>query len=184
MDKKHMIWLAAALVVLAAVYGALSLSNKRVEEKEKAEEEAQVIQVADLGEIVSFSYSAPEQETLHFEKKESDWICTDDKKMELEQTYPNGIADAFTDLTATRRMEEIDALEDYGLKEPSYTVSLQPKEGKETVFLIGDSTGDEYYLRVKGEEGVVYTVSSAPVGTLDHSLEDMEKTEDEEETDP
>lgn len=184
MKKKQMIWLAAALVVLAAVYGALSLSNKRVEKKEKAEEEAEIIQVADLGEIVSFSYGAPEQETLHFEKKENAWICSDDKDRALEQTYPDGIADAFADLTATRRMEEIDALEDYGLKEPSYTVSLQPKEGKETVFLIGDSTGEEYYLLVKGEEGVVYTVSSSAVGTLDHSLEDMEKIEDEEETDP
>ena len=71
MDKKRMIWLAAAFGVLAVVDGALSLSNKRVEEKEKAEEEAQVIQVADLGEIVSFSYSAPEQETLHFEKTDA-----------------------------------------------------------------------------------------------------------------
>lgn len=180
MKKKQLIWPALSLAVLAVVYGALLLSNRRIEEKENAEKEEQVVQVTDLSDIASFSYGTQEQETLHFEKKGDDWVCTDDEKIELEQTYPNEIADAFAHLTALRKMEEIDALEDYGLTEPSYTVSLQPKDGEETVLLIGNSTGDAYYLQVKGEEGAVYTVSPSAVGTLDHSLDDMKKTEDEE----
>ena len=84
MKKKQIIGLAVALAVLVVVYGALSLSNRRVEEEEQAREESQVIQVADLGEVVTFSYESAEQEPLHFEKKEDAWICTDDKKTELE----------------------------------------------------------------------------------------------------
>ncbi len=48
MKKKQIIGLAVALAVLVVVYGALSLSNRRVEEEEQAREESQVIQVADL----------------------------------------------------------------------------------------------------------------------------------------
>ena len=154
MKKKQIIGLAVALAVLVVVYGALSLSNRRVEEEEQAREESQVIQVADLGEIASFSFEAPAQEPLHFE-------------------------------TATRRMDEIDALADYGLEEPSYVISLQPADGKdkkELTLLIGNSTGDEYYLQIEGQEDVVYTVASSAVGNLDHSLADMEKAEDDEET--
>lgn len=180
MKKKQILILAVVLAILAVVYGALSFGNKKAKEEEKAQEENQVIQVADLGEILSFSYEAPEQEPLRFEKEKDDWVCADDKKMELEQTYPSDIADAFASLTASRKMEEIDALEDYGLKEPAYTVTLQPKDGKEMTFYIGDSTGDEYYLQAEGEEDVIYTVASSVVMTLDHSLEDMKKTEEDE----
>lgn len=182
MKKKQIICLAAVLVVLAAVYGALSLSNKREAKKEQDEEASQVIQVTELEDVRAFSYQAPEQETLHFEKKEDGWVCTDDKEMELEQSYPDGIAESFGQLTASRKMEQIDALKDYGLEEPAYTVTLQPKDGEEVQLLIGNSTGEEYYLQVKGEEDVVYTISSTAVSALDHSLEDMEKTEAEEET--
>ena len=45
-----------------------------------------------------------------------------------------------------------------------------------------NSTGDEYYLQIEGQEDVVYTVASSAVGNLDHSLADMEKAEDDEET--
>ena len=185
MKKKQIIGLAVALAVLVVVYGALSLSNRRVEEEEQAREESQVIQVADLGEIASFSFEAPAQEPLHFEKKDGVWICTEDEELELEQTYPEGIVDTFASLTATRRMDEIDALADYGLEEPSYVISLQPADGKvkkELTLLIGNSTGDEYYLQIEGQEDVVYTVASSAVGNLDHSLADMEKAEDDEET--
>ena len=180
MKKKQLFWPAAALVVLAVIYGSLVFHNQKMEEEEKAREESQIVQVTDLGEITSFSYEAPEQEALHFEKKDDNWICTDDKKIELEQTYPNGIANSFASLTASRKLESIDALEDYGLEDPAYTVTLQPKDGEETVILIGNSTGEDYYLQVKGEEQIVYTVDASAVGTLGHTLEDMEKIEEEE----
>lgn len=180
MKKKQLFGLAAALLVLAVIYAVLVSSNKKAEEREQAREESQIVSVTDLEEITSFSYKAPEQETLHFEKKDDDWICTEDPKIELEQTYPNGIVNTFASLTASRKLESIDALEDYGLKEPVYTVSLKPEDGKETVLQIGNSTGEEYYLQVKGDDSVIYTVDASAVGTLDHSLEDMEKVEDEE----
>ncbi len=179
MKKKQMLVLAVILAALAVIYVVLSFGNKKAQEEEKAQEESQVIQVADLGEITAFSYESAEQEPLHFEKKEDEWVCTDDKKTELEQTYPNEIVDAFASLTASRKMEEIDALEDYGLKEPAYTVTLESKDGEERTFYVGDSTGDEYYLQKEGEEEVVYTVSSSAVMTLGHSLEDMKKTEED-----
>lgn len=179
MKKKQMVILVAVLAALAVVYGVLSFVNKKAEEEEKAQEESQVVQVTDLEEIVSFSYEAPEQEALHFEKKKDDWVCVDDEKIELEQTYPNEIVNAFSSLTASRKMEELDALEDYGLAKPAYTVTLQPKDGKEVTVCIGDAVGEEYYLQVKGEDAV-YTVASSVTGVLGHSLEDMKKVEDEE----
>lgn len=182
MKKKQIIWLAVVLAVLGVVYGALFLSNKREAQKEQEEEASQVIQVTEMEDIRAFSYEAPEQEQLHFEKKDGGWVCTDDEEMELEQSYPDGVAESFGQLTASRKLEEIDALKDYGLEEPAYTVTLQPEDGEEVQLLIGNSTGEEYYLQVKGEEDVVYTISSTAVSTLDHSLADMEKVETEEET--
>lgn len=180
MKKKQILILAAVLAALAVVYAALSFGNKRAEEKAKAEEESQIVQVTDLGALEAFSYEEPGAEALDFEKKDGEWICTNDKKMELEQSYPEAIANAFSSLTATRKLESIDAREDYGLEDPAYTVTLRPEDGEETVLWIGSATGEDYYLQVKGEEETAYTVSSSVVQTLGYSLEDMEKIKEEE----
>lgn len=178
MKKKQMVILVALLAVLAAAYGLLSFSNKKAQE----EEESKTVQVTDLGEIKAFSYAAPEQEELHFKKNSSGWVCTNDKSVSLNQTYPDNIADTFSSLTATRKLEDIDSLEDYGLEDPAYTVTLTPENGEKTVVKIGNQTGEEYYLQVKGEEQVVYTVASSVAGTLDYSLEDMEAEDEETES--
>lgn len=184
MKKKQMILLAVLLAVLAAGYGILVFQNKKAEKAEQAAEESKIIKVAELGEIESFSYQAPDQDELHFKKKKDKWICTEDKKASLEQTYPNRIADTFSSLTASRKLEDIDALEDYGLEKPAYTVTLNEADGTKTTIKVGNSTGGEYYLQVEGEEQVVYTAASSSVEALNYSLEDMlEEESGEEESD-
>ena len=183
MKKKQMILLAALPAVLAAGYGILVFQNKKAEREEQAAQESSVIKVIDLGEIQSFSYQTPEREKLHFKKKNNKWICTKDKKANLDQTYPNRIADTFSSLTASRKLEDIDALEDYGLNKPAYIVELSGADGKKITVNIGNLTGEEYYLQVEGEEQVVYTVAASNAEALNYSLEDMREKESEEESD-
>lgn len=183
MKKKQMVILAVLLAALAAVYGILTWHNQKAEKEEQAREESQTARVTELGEIASFSFQAPEQEKLQFEKKDGKWVCTRDKKLALDQTYPDRIVNTFSSLTASRKLEDIDALEDYGLESPAYTVVLKTADGEETTVKIGDGTGDEYYLQKEGEDQVIYTVASSAVETLGYSLEDMQE-EDGEETEP
>ena len=147
MKKKQMILLAALLAVLAAGYGILVFQNKKAEREEQAAQESSVIKVIDLGEIQSFSYQTPEREKLHFKKKNNKWICTKDKKANLDQTYPNRIADTFSSLTASRKLEDIDALEDYGLNKPAYIVELSGADGKKITVNIGNLTGKNIICR-------------------------------------
>lgn len=183
MKKKQIVILAVLLAVLAAGYGILVFQNKKAAKEEQAAQEKSVIKVTDLGEIQSFSYQTLEQEKLHFKKKKDQWICTEDKKADLDQTYPDRIANTFSSLTASRKLEDIDALEDYGLKKPAYIVTLNEEDGTKTTVKIGNLTGEEYYLQVEGEEQVVYTVAASSAEALNYSLEDMREKESEEESD-
>ncbi len=179
MKKNQIVLLAGLLAALAAVYVILAFQNKKSEEKEQAEIESQTVQVTESGEIQSFSFQAPEQEELQFKKKDDKWICAQDKKLSLDQTYPDRIVNTFSGLTAVRKLEGIDALEDYGLESPAYTVRMEAADGGEITLYIGDGTGEEYYLQKEGDDQVIYTVASSAVEALNYSLEDMEEKEEQ-----
>lgn len=179
MKKKQIILLAGLLAALAAIYGILVFQNKKSQEKEQAREESQTVRITEADEIQFFSFQAPEQEELQFKKKDGKWICVQDKKFPLDQTYPDRIVNTFSGLTAVRKLEDIDALEDYGLESPSYTVTMETAKGEKITLNIGDGTGEEYYLQKGGEDQVIYTVASSSVEALNYSLEDMEEKAEE-----
>ena len=82
------------------------------------------------------------------------------------------MAETFSKLKAKRALEGGDSLEDYGLKDPVYTVVLTDKQGKETTLYYGNVTGDDYYITVDNT-GKVYTVNNTSISDLQNKLEDM-----------
>ena len=169
--KNSMFLLLIALLILAAAYAALQLWNKSQEKKQQAKEKAEQVYVTDMDEIINIRYDVGNG-PMEFKKEEDTWYVTADPDFPLAQTYPEQMAEEFAHLKADRELKDGDSLEDYGLKDPVYTVVLTDAKGEETTLYYGNSTGDSYYVTA-GDTGSVYTVSNNSISDLQYSLEDM-----------
>ena len=118
--KKGPLILICVLVLLLILYFVLSTWNKKQDSKEE-----ETVKVTDLktSKITGVKYDLGTGE-MNFEKDEDTWYYTADKDFPLRQSYPKTVADAMGQLSADRELEDADALEEYGLDHPTYTVTL------------------------------------------------------------
>lgn len=169
-NKKAVPILIAVLAVLLVVYFGLQSWNKKQEEEEESGESILVTEL-DADTITAVSYNVGNGE-LAFEKQDDTWYYAEDKDFPLDQSYLQNIVDGMCAITADRKLEDGDALADYGLEEPAYTVQLTDSEGNTTQIGFGDLTGDNYYVNVNGSDQV-YTVASTTLDDLQYTLDEM-----------
>lgn len=163
----------AVLCVLLAVYFVLQNWNARKEEKEKAQKEADIIHVTDTdaANITAFSFNMGNG-TLSFEKNGGQWYYTEDEDFPLDQSIPEQITEEISQITADRELEDGDALSDYGLDAPAYTLEYTDDSGETVTVNFGSLTGDDYYVSVSGSDSV-YTVAATLADDLNYTLDDM-----------
>lgn len=169
--KKRFLALLIILPLLILVFAQMRRYNQRQEEKQEAEEEASIIYVTDIGEVNSVSYDTGSEE-FSFEKEDDKWIYKQDPDFPLAQSYPEQIVSTFGKLAALRELKDGDNLEDYGLAEPAYMVTMMDSDGNGTTLSIGNAVDDAYYMLNESTDKI-YTVSSTVATVLQHTLEEM-----------
>ena len=167
--KKGPVILIGVLVLLLILYFALSTWNKKQDSKEE-----ETVKVTDLktSEITGVKYDLGTGE-MNFEKDGDTWYYTADKDFPLRQSYPKTVADAMGQLSADRELEDADALEEYGLDHPTYTVTLTDEDGTVTTIKVGNATGNDYYATVDDTEKV-YTISATSLDDIQTELDQIE----------
>lgn len=177
MDKKKKIkgvWiLSGALILLLAVYFGMRAWNQNREEKEEQQAEADTVHVTETAaaDIVSLKFDVGSGE-MEFTKENDTWYYAPDRDFPLVQSYPEDMAAAAGNIIADRELTDGDALEDYGLDEPIYTLEYTDSEGNVTQVYFGNTTGDYYYVTV-GDTGKVYTVESTITDSFNYTLADI-----------
>ena len=175
--KKKSLWiLLGILILLIGVYFGIGHWQKVQKEKDDLEKEKSKITLVKGNDWKKLSYTKDGSE-LRFEKKEDTWYVEGDDKTKLTQSYVTAIAEAFSDLQAVRELKGGDELSDYGLDNPTYTVTLTDKDGKQIVCYIGNEAGENYYFTM-GEKKKVYLIPGEVVQTLQYDLEQMKSTEE------
>lgn len=169
MKKNKMFILLGVFVVLVGCYFGLTQWNKSQEQKEKDEAAQEAVKVKTFDEITEISYKYNENE-FDFIKKDDTWFYKKDEHFPLEQSYLETMEDAFSEISAERELKDGDALADYGLEEPAYTIRLKNEDGEETSIYIGDSVNDSYYMTV-GDKSKIYTVASTILSPIQYELE-------------
>lgn len=166
--KKGTLILIGVLVLLLILYFALSTWNKKQDSKEK-----ETVKVTDLttSEITGVKYDLGTGE-MNFEKDGDTWYYTADKDFPLRQSYPKTVADATGQLSADRELEDADALEEYGLDHPTYTVTLTDEDGTVTTIKVGNATGNDYYATVDDTEKV-YTIPATSLDDIQTELDQI-----------
>ncbi len=174
-SKKGMLILGIVLVVLLGIYGGLRYWGNKSQEAEAQKEEAETVHVVQTGDLSGFSYTDG-TDAMSFAKEEDTWYYEADREIPMVQDTVQTMADALQDVTAVRELQEPDALEDYGLDAPSYTIEYTEEDGETGTLYIGDMTGENYYAMPEGSENV-YTIDSTLVSALLFDLADLAQTD-------
>lgn len=166
--KRKIEWLGLLLVILLAANWMLGAWSDRKAEKEEEEEEKQKIYLTDQKEITAYSYTNGDTE-MSFTKSDGTWQDDQDTEIPLNQDSVQSMADSIRQLEAVRELDSPDAMSDYGLDTPSYTISYTDSSGDTSVISLGNGASEDYYATV-GDTGKVYTVSSEFVDSLSFDL--------------
>ena len=163
--RKKLILLLCALVLATGGYFCI----RRPEGKAPVQESAGVFELTDrtLDDLTGISWTA-DGKTRTFRRQDGQWKAAEDSAAESGDPEAAGaLAEQLVNLQATRRIENVDNLEEYGLTDPAVVVTAEWKSGS-TVYSMGESTpfGDGYYLSLSGGGQTIYTIAS-PLAAYD-----------------
>lgn len=115
----------------------------------------------------------------HFVFEYDLWVNADDSAFPADQDSVQALADKLYALEASRKLEDVQSMADYGLDEPAFTVTGEWSDGTTTEYAMGDETpfGDGWYLKLSGDE-TVYTVASSLSTMFNKTLLDLAQLED------
>lgn len=169
--------LLGVLIVLLGSYALVNQLNRQAEVSEDTGDFALIDRDADALTGLTWVNDAVQ---YHFEKVDGVWQNADDSDFPTDQAAVQDMADRLLALTATRKLTGVESPEDYGFDENSYTVTAEWSDGSRTQFILGDETpfADGYYLRIDGEEGVIYTLSSSLSAMFAETAMDLAELEE------
>ena len=170
-QKKSLTILLLVFAGLFVLYTGISLYQKNKSSKEDSDQTL----ITNLKSLTSISYNH-NGTTLSFTKDKSKWYYTKNKKYPITQSSLESLASTFQKVEAVRELKNPDALSDYGLDHPTYTVNVKDKTGTSITYYIGNATGENYYITY-GNKSKIYTVSSDITTSLSYSLDDYITTD-------
>lgn len=168
-QTKQLLALAGVLAVGAGAYAALRVWNAGEEEREAAQADY-VLQLSDVTALSFDSGDGP----LSFTLEETGWTWDGDSEFPVNGTELDALREDLAALKAERIIPEPDALADYGLEEPAYTLTARTDSGESTTLLLGslDPGGSHRYAMLDGGTEV-YTVDGSITSSLDSELLDL-----------
>lgn len=176
--KKRSLWICISIfAVLCVAYFGIVGFMSRAEEKEAREEEAQLIYVTDLDEVLSFSVNNG-GDILEFAREGDVWYYNQDKSFPVKQSLVEAMIEEASKLQATRKLEQGDELSYYGLDAPEISVTLTDKTGAVTTVKIGNSVEGGGYYAMKEGENIAYTISAGFPDSLKKGLYDYIQVEE------
>ena len=162
--------LLALLAVLAVLCGGYFVVTNMTQ-KEAVIETGGSFEVAGLtpDEITSMAWQNGD-ETIRLVRADGVWSLDGEANFPLKQDVADELASDIAALEATHTVTGGADAADYGLDEPSFTVTVENDSGDTLVYRMGaknDVTG-EYYLRFS-ENDAIYTIATSLAATFDYN---------------
>lgn len=136
------------------------------------------------GSFVLISRSEEEVAGLKWTWEDMDWelTCTDgtwqkadSSAFPLNQSSAKTMAEAVATLYATRKLEDVANLADYGLADPAFEITVTWTDGTSTTLTMGDATpfDDGYYLQTSNDPEAIYTIEDSLSTSFEKTEADM-----------
>ncbi len=178
MNKRHrrtlLLLLLAAAVVTAAVLAIQSAKNRRSQEGAGSSGSSSGI-MSDGAAYKAISYHNGST-TLSFAlNKDGEWYWTDDPDFPLNQDYLSQMMNTLSTLKPQQTITDGGTPEDYGLSEPTRTLSATAANGQLTTLALGNATsdGNSYYMLMNESETPIFIISDELVKEMSVGIYDM-----------
>ena len=162
---KKLLLLCLTLIVVA---GAALAAVKFIPDETVEETETIAVYTVAAEDIDPLAWDY-EGESLSFG---SVWSYTDDADFPLQQSYLSAMTSAVSEITATKVIEAVDDLAEYGLDEPVCSITVTSGDAATTID-IGDETSLDGLRYVSVGDGNVYLVSSDLLTNFSYGLYDL-----------
>ena len=160
---KRSVKMTILLSVLVIVSGGLLVARNVNQSSVVSEEEGHFALTEHTAEDVVGLTWTKEGKNYHFIREDDNWINADDNAFPTSQSGVQSLADSVAGLEATRRIENVQNVEDYGLNDEAFTASVEWSDNTQTKYTMGGSTPfeDGYYLQLNDDTGTIYTIGSS-----------------------
>ena len=180
MKKKSMnlITAVAVLVVLSGAYVGVKTYVAKQEEKENAEEEMEKTQVFSISseDVQSIKFVIDKKEVT-FEKNNDEWVKSDERDFPVDQDKLIEAIGSLNNVEADRVLDNVTDTTEYGLDDPTNTITITDKDGKETVLHVGmeNASTSQYYVENGEDESKIYVVADSVFQPFMKTLYDYAK---------
>ncbi|WP_312280323.1 DUF4340 domain-containing protein [Oscillibacter sp.] len=166
--------LLAAAVLAAAVLAVRSAKNRRNQEEANSSGSSSGM-ISDGAAYKSISYHNGSATLSFAMSKEGEWYWTDDPDFRLNQDYLIQMMDTLSTLKPQQTITDGGAPEDYGLSEPTRTLSATAANGQLTTLALGNATsdGNSYYMLMNESETPIFIISDELVKEMSVGIYDM-----------
>lgn len=181
MKKKSMnlITAVAVLVVLSGAYVGVKTYVAKQEEKENAEEEEEKTQVFSISseDVQSIKFVIDKKEVT-FEKNNDEWVKSDERDFPVDQDKLIEAIGSLNNVEADRVLDNVTDTTEYGLDDPTNTITITDKDGKETVLHVGmeNASTSQYYVENGEDESKIYVVADSVFQPFMKTLYDYAKS--------
>lgn len=140
--KKRTAFLIVLLAILAALlttYALVSMYNAKLDEAKAGADEVTEMLRFNVSDVESFSYLFGD-DLVTLERDGDDWIYTGDEDMDVDEDKVDAMLAGISTVTTKQVVASIvdaDKLGDYGLKDPSFLISLKFKDGGTKTLCLG-----------------------------------------------
>lgn len=180
MKKKSMnlITAVAVLVVLSGAYVGVKTYVAKQEEKENAEEEEEKTQVFSISseDVQSIKFVIDKKEVT-FEKNNDEWVKSDERDFPVDQDKLIEAIGSLNNVEADRVLDNVTDTTEYGLDDPTNTITITDKDGKETVLHVGmeNASTSQYYVENGEDKSKIYVVADSVFQPFMKTLYDYAK---------
>lgn len=180
MKKKSMnlITAVAVLVVLSGAYVGVKTYVAKQEEKENAEEKEEKTQVFSISseDVQSIKFVIDKKEVT-FEKNNDEWVKSDERDFPVDQDKLIEAIGSLNNVEADRVLDNVTDTTEYGLDDPTNTITITDKDGKETVLHVGmeNASTSQYYVENGEDESKIYVVADSVFQPFMKTLYDYAK---------
>lgn len=180
MKKKSMnlITAVAVLVVLSGAYVGVKTYVAKQEEKENAEEEEEKTQVFSISseDVQSIKFVIDKKEVT-FEKNNDEWVKSDERDFPVDQDKLIEAIGSLNNVEADRVLDNVTDTTEYGLDDPTNSITITDKDGKETVLHVGmeNASTSQYYVENGEDESKIYVVADSVFQPFMKTLYDYAK---------
>lgn len=179
-QKKQLIGLLAVLIVAVIAFVVIS---KLPDGEESEDKENYAVTALDADAVTKLVYTN-ESGTVSLTKSGSDWVCEEDKGVDIDEDTVNNMVSMVASLTSENKLENVTDVSQYGLDDPTLKILISDGSDSYTLF-VGDynETTYTYYLCLESDMSTVYTTQPGTISDFqNNTLAELTTAEEETQT--